>query len=73
MGGAGAVNFTIKNAETGKVYGHAPTLSAARIFCEQRLLKSSASREEFLSNLAAGLITVYEAHCLTRGYFGAGF
>ena len=53
--------FTIKNEATGKVYCQVPTLQAARTFCEQRLLRSAASKEGFLSNLAAGLITVYEA------------
>ena len=55
------MNFEIRNAETGKVYGHTKTLTEARHFCEQRLLMSAASREGFLSNLAAGLITVYDA------------
>ena len=67
------MTFTIKNDATGKVYGQAPTLRAARAFCEQRLLRSAANKEGFLSNLAAGLITVYEAHNVSRGYFGAGF
>ena len=53
--------FTIKNEFTGKVYGQTSTLQAARTFCEQRLLRSAASKEGFLSNLAAGLITVYDA------------
>jgi len=69
------MNFEIRNAETGKVYGHTKTLTEARHFCGQRLLRSAASREGFLSNLAAGLITVYEAqgtrHC--DGIFNAGF
>lgn len=63
--------FTIRNAGTGDTYTEAPTLQAARLFCEQRLLRSAASREGFLSNLAAGLITVYEAH--NTNYRGAGF
>jgi hypothetical protein len=63
--------FTIKNSETGRVYGHARTLSEARQFCEQRLLRSAASREGFLSNLAAGLITVYDASATC--YRAAGF
>ena len=67
------MTFTIKNDTTGKIYGQAPTLRAARVFCEQRLLRTAADREGTLSNLAAGLIIVYEAHCLSRGYLGAGF
>jgi len=63
--------FTIKNAHTGTVYVQAPTLTEARRFCDQRLLRSAASREGFLSNLAAGLITVYDAS--NTCYQGAGF
>ena len=63
--------FEIRNAHTGETYTHAPTLRAARSFCEQRLLRSAASREGFLSNLAAGLITVYDAS--NTCYPGGGF
>ena len=65
------MNFEIRNSETGKVYGHTKTLTEARHFCQQRLLKSSAEKEMFLSNLAAGLITVFEAH--NTNYIHAGF
>ena len=65
------MNFEIRNAMTGKVYGHTKTLTEARRFCEQRLLRSAASREGFLSNLAAGLITVYDASATC--YRTAGF
>lgn len=65
------MNFEIRNAATGKVYGHTKTLTEARQFCEQRLLRSAASREGFLSNLAAGLITVYDAS--STCYRTAGF
>lgn len=63
--------FTIKNAVTGTIYATAPSLSAARAYCEQRLLRSAASREGFLSNLAAQIITVYDASHTC--YRGAGF
>lgn len=63
--------YTVRNAHTGEIYFEAPTLQAARNFCGQRLLRSAASREGFLSNLAAGVITVYDAsHTI---YSGAGF
>lgn len=65
------MNFEIINSESGKVYGHTKTLTEARHFCEQRLLRSAASREGFLSNLAAGRITVYEASATC--YRTAGF
>ena len=67
------MSFTIKNDTTGKVYYEAATLTDARNFCGQRLLRLAADRQGFLSNLAAGLITVYEAHSLSRGYSGPGF
>lgn len=63
--------FTVKNAHTGDVYAQLRTLSEARKFCSQRLLRSAASREGFLSNLAAGVITVYDASATV--YVGAGF
>ena len=69
--------FEIRNAHTGKVYGHTKTLTDARHFCQQRLLAASIdrhspeSRQEFLSNLAAGLITVFEAS--GTNYIHAGF
>lgn len=53
--------ITIKNAHTKEVIAQVPTLSEARKFCTQRLLRSAASREGFLSNLAAGFVTVYDA------------
>ena len=65
------MNFEIRNSETGTVYGHTKTLTEARHFCQQRLLKSSDNRATFLSNLAAGLITVYEVH--NTNYLNAGF
>lgn len=63
--------ITIRNAHTGEVYTEARTLQDARRFCEQRLLRSAASREGFLSNLAAGVITVYDAS--NTVYRGGGF
>ena len=63
--------FTIKNANTGAVLAQVPTLTAARQFCDQRLLRSAASREGFLSNLASRIITVYDASGTI--YRGAGF
>jgi hypothetical protein len=63
--------FIIKNAHTGDIYTEAKTLQIARQFCNQRLLRSAASREGFLSNLAAGLITVYDASSTV--YRDAGF
>lgn len=65
------MSFTVRNAYSGDVYTVAPTLQAARQFCNQRLLRSAASREGFLSNLAAGLITVYDASGTV--YRDAGF
>ena len=63
--------FTIRNAYTGETYTETKTLQDARRFCEQRLLRSAASREGFLSNLSAGLITVYDASATV--FKGAGF
>ena len=63
--------FTIKNTVTGNIYGQAKTLRDARTFCDNRLLRSGASREEFLSNLAAGIISVYDAR--HTAYQGPGF
>lgn len=65
------MSFTIRNAYSNDVYTVAPTLQAARQFCNQRLLRSAASREGFFSNLAAGLITVYDASATV--YRDAGF
>nr|BDD46147.1 hypothetical protein 44 [bacterium] len=71
------MNFEIRNSETREVYGHVRTLTDARNFCRQRLLKLSADRssaegrQEHLSNLAAGLITVYDAR--HTNYTHAGF
>ena len=63
--------FQIRNVDTGYVYTDAPTLSAARRYCEQHLLSRAASREGFLSDLAAGLINVYDISHTTLT--GAGF
>lgn len=63
--------LTIKNAHTGGVLAQVQTLSQARSFCDQRLLRSAASREGFLSNLASGIITVYDAS--NTCYRGVGF
>ena len=65
------MNFTIKNCDTGKVYGHTKTLSEARAFCGQRLLKASKDRPMILSDIAAGLIDVFEAR--TTNYIHPGF
>lgn len=65
------MNFTIKNCDTGKVFGHTRTLSEARSFCGQRLLKTSKDRQGFLSDLAAGLIDVFEAR--NTNYTHPGF
>lgn len=61
----------IRNLNTGDAYTEAATLQAARRFCEQRLLRSTAGREAFLSGLAAGIIDVCDARC--TNYRGAGF
>lgn len=66
-----AMSYVIRNAYTDEVYTEAPTLQKARQFCDQRLLRSAASREGFLSNLAAGYITVYDASATC--YRGPGF
>ncbi len=55
------MNFEIRNSATGKIYAQVKTLSEARNFCQQRLLRVSSNREQTLSNIAAGIIDVYEA------------
>jgi hypothetical protein len=64
--------FTLKNTATDSVYV-APTLTAARNYCSQHLLRAdnSQNRTAFLSDLAAGLITVYAA--AGTEYIGPGF
>lgn len=56
------MNFEIRNSATGKIYAQVKTLSEARNFCQQRLLRVSGNRTKTLSNIAAGIIDVYEAH-----------
>ena len=63
--------ITIQNAYTGQTLAQVRTLTDARRHCEQNLLRSSASREGFLSTLAAGLIQVYDASATI--YQGGGF
>ena len=65
------MSFTIKNCGTGKVYGHAKTLSEARAFCGQRLLRASKDRTKVLSDMAAGLIDVFDARA--TNYIHPGF
>lgn len=65
------VGFTIRNTYTSQVYTVSGTLSQARNFCEQNLLRSSKGRVDFLSDLAAGLIMVYDAR--NGIYKGPGF
>lgn len=65
------MGLIVRNAHTDEIYTEVPTLQAARQFCDQRLLRSAASRDGFLSNLAAGIITVYDASATV--YRGAGF
>ena len=66
-----SMNFIIKNCDTGKVYGHAKTLSEARALCGQLLLKASKDRTMVLSDIAAGLIDVFEAK--NTNYIHPGF
>lgn len=55
------MNFKIRNSATGKVYAQVKTLSEARGFCRQRLLRVSGNRTKTLSDIAAGIVNVYEA------------
>ncbi len=63
--------FTVKNAHTGEILTQTRTLTDARHWCDQRLHRAAGSREEFLSNLAAGIIAVYNASATE--YRGPGF
>jgi hypothetical protein len=53
--------YTVRNAQTKQAYTVAPTLREARAFCGQMLLKTAYDRTRTLSDLASGLIEVYEA------------
>lgn len=66
--------FTIRNAYTGHVYATAATLQEARNKCGQALLRCPHDRQRILSDLAAGLIEVYEARDAScPGVFRPGF
>jgi hypothetical protein len=64
------MNFTVKNGVTKEIYGQFKTLKQARDYCSQNLLKLSDDRTTHLSNLAAGIINVYEA--ANTNYIGPG-
>lgn len=64
--------YILRNAFTRENLAACPTLTAARQFCDQRLLRQSEDRTTFLSDLAAGLIRVYDA-AATCPYRGPGF
>ena len=64
--------FTIKNSYTGEILAQVKTLSDARNFCNQRLLKTDSDRVTFLSNLAAKYISVYDARCI-ENFIHCGF
>lgn len=63
--------FTIANAYTGHAYATAATLSQARAYCQQRLLRAAGDRTAILSNIAAARIAVYDAS--QTDYRGPGF
>lgn len=63
--------FTITNAHTGHTYATAATLSQARAYCQQHLLRASGDRTEILSNIAAARLAVHEAR--HTDYRGPGF
>ena len=66
--------FTIRNAYTQHVYTAAPTMRQARAYCGQMLLRCAHDRQRILSDLAAGLIEVYETRNVTHnGVFNPGF
>jgi hypothetical protein len=48
-----------------------PTLAEARSYCSQRLLRVAGTREEILSDLAAGELNVYDAR--HTNYISPGF
>ena len=54
------------------VYATVSSLTEARAFCDQRLLISSKSRQEFNSDLDAGIIEVY-SDMYASNYYGPGF
>ena len=54
------------------VYATVSSLADARAFCDQRLLRSSKSRQEFNSDLDAGIVEVYSA-MYASNYYGPGF
>ena len=56
------MNFEIRSSATGQIYAQVKTLSEARNFCRQRLLRVRGPRTKTLSNMASGIIDVYEAH-----------
>ena len=66
--------YILRNAGTREDLATVPTLTAARRYCNDRLLSKSADRTAFLSDLAAGLIRVSDGHGgdLDR-YPGPGF
>jgi hypothetical protein len=64
--------FLIRNAYTGETLTQAPSLQAARNYCQQRLLRSAAEdRTQLLSGIAAGVISVFDAR--NGNYNGPGF
>lgn len=69
MGGYKLVHFM-----SGKVYAECLPLSKARTFCSQHLLKVAKTRAGVQSDMAAGLISVYDARYESNpGIFNPGF
>lgn len=65
--------FLIRNSATGETLTKAPSLQAARNYCQQRLLRSAAEdRTQLLSGIAAGVINVYDDRHGSH-YYGPGF
>ena len=65
------MTFTIQNAYTKDTYTSVQTLSEARTFCAQHLLRITGDRTKFLSDLAAQVINVYDARA--TNYINPGF
>ena len=64
-------NTYVKHVEP-IVYATVSSLTEARAFCDQRLLRSSKSRQEFYSDLDGGIIEVCPA-MYASNYYGPGF